>query len=373
MTDHLVPHTSRVPANTGETVHLFVRERNGTYPLFPWAAGKPVLMLHGRGVPVLAGFDLQYKTYGWAEALAEAGFDVFMMDLQGSGRSPRPKMDDPCNLSKKDQQLLVPRPPGFAPCDPNYPYQLNNSDSDLAELHTVVKYIKKECGVQQVAFVGWSAAAFTMGQYALKWPENVESMFLLAPIFPPEATSTAPSHPLPLPGVPMSLSTRANFENAWNGELHSPDQREPGMVDVVWKAIMDSEPVGSTWGPPEGLNRVRSFVRWGWNRTTVAQSNDLGGIVPVMIVYGEHDTTANTPASAPTSSDPELNFSVTELYDAIGPKNKLIVKVRGTGHEMPWEHQHQNLHNLSLQWLSDRKVLGTGRFVMNENGLISPA
>ncbi|MCX5052546.1 MULTISPECIES: hypothetical protein [unclassified Streptomyces] len=40
---------------------------------------------------------------------------------------------------------------------------------------------------------------------------------------------------------------------------------------------------------------------------------------------------------------------------------------------MPWEHQHQNLHNLSLQWLSDRKVLGTGRFVMNENGLISPA
>ncbi|MET7981710.1 alpha/beta fold hydrolase [Streptomyces sp. NPDC005281] len=328
-------------------------------------------MLHGRSVPVLASFDLQYRTYSWAEALAQAGYDVFMMDLQGSGLSPRPEMDSPCNLSKTDQELLTPRPPGFTPCSPIYPYQLNNSDSDQAELHTVVEYIKQECKVPKVAFFGWSAAAFTMGPYAVQHPENVESMFLLAPIFPPQATSSPPS-PLPSSGVPMSLGTRYGLEKAWNLELRTPDQREPGMVEAVWAANMDSDPVGRTWGPPEGLNRIRSFVRWGWNETTAGQGGVLGGDVPVLIVDGEHDRTANT---TPPSGNAELNFSVRALYDAITGPHKVMVRALGASHQMPWEQQHQNLHNLSTQWIKDQQVGGktTGVFVMDKNGVISPA
>ncbi|WP_369228770.1 alpha/beta fold hydrolase [Streptomyces sp. R21] len=351
-------------------VKLFVRERK-TVPWWTGAVRKPVLMLHGRSSPVLAGFDLQYKTYGWAEALAQAGYDVFLMDLQGAGRSPRPEMGSPCNLSDLDQKLLIPRPPGFTPCSPSYPFQLNNSDSDQAELHTVVEYIKQECKVEQVAFVGWSAAALTMGPYAVQHPENVESMFLLAPIFPPKATSTPPSPP-PLPGFPMSLGARPGLEKDWNTELRSLDQREPGMVEVVWAAFMDSDPVGRTWGPPEGLNRIRSFVRWGWNETTAGQGGVLGGSVPVLIVDGEHDRTANT---TPPSSNAELNFSVRALYDAITGPHKLMVKALGTGHQMPWERQHKNLHDLSAQWIKDRQVDSktTGVFVMDENGVTSPA
>ncbi|WP_353938345.1 alpha/beta fold hydrolase [Streptomyces ficellus] len=325
---------------------------------------------------MLPGFDLQYKTYGWAKALAQAGYDVFMMDLQGAGRSHRPaEMDEPCNLSVSDQKLLIPRPPDFTPCDPKYKFQLNNSDSDQAELHKVVEWIKAERGVTQVAFVGWSAAAFTMGPYAVKHPHNVESLFLLAPVFPPKDTSTAPS-PLPLPGLPMSLGTRTGqtgLETVWNAELRSLDQREPGMVEVVWSAIMDSDPVGSTWGPPEGLNRIRNGVRWGWNETTAAQGGILGGRVPVLIVDGEHDRLANTTPAKP--DQPEINFSVRALYDAIAGSDKIMVTARGTGHNMPWERQHQNLHNLSKQWIEHRQVDGktTGRFVMDHNGTISPA
>lgn len=186
-TDHEVPHTSTVPANLNAPVKLFVRERNGTPPGQP---RRPVLMLHGRSVPVLAGFDLPYKTYSWAEALAKAGYDVFMMDLQGSGLSPRPKMDDPRNVNPSQQNLLTPRPPGFTPGPPNYPFQLTNSNSDRDELNTVVEFVRDECEVEKVAFIGWSAAAFTMGPYAVKNPGKVESLFLLAPIFPPKGTST---------------------------------------------------------------------------------------------------------------------------------------------------------------------------------------
>ncbi|MEV5371858.1 alpha/beta hydrolase, partial [Streptomyces albogriseolus] len=149
--DHQVPHKSTVPANRGEDVELFVRERDGT-ALGHLDERTAVLMLHGRSVPVLAGVDLDFKSYSWADALAKAGYDVFMMDLQGSGLSPRPKMEDPRNVNPAQQHLLKPRPPGFTPGPPNYPFQLTNSNSDRDELNTVVEWIIRERGVKKVAF-----------------------------------------------------------------------------------------------------------------------------------------------------------------------------------------------------------------------------
>ncbi|MFF5937177.1 alpha/beta fold hydrolase [Streptomyces sp. NPDC012508] len=367
--DHPVPHKSTVPANKDEMVNLFVREKYDTSP-GQNPERKVVLMLHGRSVPVLAGFDLQHASYSWAEALAKAGHDVFMMDLQGSGRSPRPRMDDPRNCSQANQALVKPRPPGFTPGPATYAFQLNNSDSDQAELHTVVEWIRKERDVDTVAFVGWSAAAFSMGPYAVKNPTRVNSLFLLAPIFPPDATST-PLGPLPLPGLPMFLTTRWGVESGWNTELRSPDQREPGMVERVWAAIMENDPEGRTWGPPEGLSRVRNFVRWGWNRTTAAQGGVLGGSVPVLIVYGDADATVNT---SPPSTNPELNVSVPALYDAVAGSHKLMVRLADAGHSLVWEVQHKNVHNLSKHWLKHLKVDGKtqGVFDMAVNGDLSP-
>ncbi|MGX1480498.1 UNVERIFIED_CONTAM: hypothetical protein RKD50_009306 [Streptomyces canus] len=73
--DHRVRHKSTVPANKGEDVELFVRERDGT-SLGHLDERTAVLMLHGRSVPVLAGVDLDFKSYSWADALAKAGYDV---------------------------------------------------------------------------------------------------------------------------------------------------------------------------------------------------------------------------------------------------------------------------------------------------------
>lgn len=367
--DHAVPHTSTVPANKDEMVSLFVREKRDTSPEHG-PDRKAVLMLHGRSVPVLAGCDLQHASYSWADALAKAGHDVFMMDLQGSGRSPRPKMDDPLNANPAHQNLLKPRPPGFTPGTVNYQFQLNNSNSDRDELNTVVEWIRKERKVDKVAFVGWSAAAFTMGPYAVNNPDKVESLFLLAPIFPPDGTSTAPST-LPQPGFPMFLATRWGLESGWNAELRCPEQREPGMVEKAWAAIMDNDAVGRTWGPPEGLNRIRNFVRWGWNRTTAAQGDVLGGTVPVLIVYGDADSQVNT---SPPSTNPELNFSVPALYDAVAGPHKLMVKLACAGHSVVWEQQHKNVHNLSKHWLKHLKVDGKtqGVFDMAVDGVLNP-
>ncbi|MEV6007023.1 alpha/beta fold hydrolase [Streptomyces sp. NPDC051976] len=372
-TDHSVPHTSTVPANAGEKVELFVREHDGA-PSGPPANRKVVLMLHGRSVPVLAGFDLQHTSYGWAKAIAQAGYDVFMMDLQGSGRSPRPRMEDPCNVNPSQQSAVT--PPLTGSRTPSYPYVLNNSQSDQDEVSTVVEYICTKRSVSKVAFIGWSAAAFAMGPYAIKHPGRVESLFLLAPIFPPLGPSNPPT--LPAPGFPTHVLTRTGLDQAWQKELKCTGQREPGMLDVAWGALMDNDPIGRTWGKidssghPAGASRYRNFVSWGWNKTTAGQGGVLGGSVPALIVHGEHDQTANT---TPPNPNPALDFHVPALYDAITGTHKLLVTMKCAGHSMPWESQHKNLHNLSKHWLQHTRVDGKteGRFEMDQNGNISPA
>ncbi|WP_284117572.1 alpha/beta fold hydrolase [Streptomyces fragilis] len=177
--DHKVKHKSTIPANYNAEVELFVRE----YRTSTGGGGtpKPVLMLHGRSVPALPGFDLVLPPqggsphpetrYSWAQALAKRGYDVYVMDLQGSGLSPRPEMHDPCNVNPAQRGLLETHPGtgGGDPTTAKYAKQLGNSQSEWDELRTVVKFIRQRCADQKVAFIGWSAAAFVMGPYAVSY------------------------------------------------------------------------------------------------------------------------------------------------------------------------------------------------------------
>ncbi|MCX5611576.1 MULTISPECIES: alpha/beta fold hydrolase [unclassified Streptomyces] len=385
LTDHYVDHKSTIPANYDEMAKLFVRERNGTNG----GPRRPVLMLHGRSAPALAGFDLQHKKYSWAEELAKAGFDVFVMELQGSGLSTRPKMDKTRNVQPTEAQrkLLVPNPDAQVDLSPpEYKAQLNNSQSDWDEVDTVVEFIKKLTGVKKVDLIGWSAAAQQLGPYAIQHPGKVRSLFLLAPIFPPEGRQSQPltdfGAPVALPvsapagafGFPMSLGTKLGLDRSWQNDLKCPDQREADMVDVVWKAMMQADPVGAKWGgpvagSPEGLNRIRNSYWWGWNRTTVPMHDTLGNKVPVCIVYGEHDSIVNT---APHLG--LLYFSVPELYKAIPGSKKLMFCIACAGHQIPWERVHKTVHTMSEHWLKHGKVEGatSGSYYRDEDGVLTP-
>jgi pimeloyl-ACP methyl ester carboxylesterase len=414
--DHQVPHVSTVPANAGKSVQLFVRESVASNKL----PGKAVLMLHGVSVPVLAGYQLKHKHYDWSLELAKAGFDVFMLDFQGSGRSPIPDRDirhcpegtetcervmhNPCNVPEADQKrALIPNPLPTT-CPPSYPFQLINAQSDWDELDTVVEYIRRYRGVEKVALVGWSHASVRMGPYAVQHPEKVDSLFFLAPIFsnaiaaarqvgntflppyklaedgsgrvipctPQELTAgTCPGNVAPsellLSGTPMTLRTRADLMGTplslWDREIKCEGQAEEGIQDVVWSAIMENDALGRTWGPPPdspaGVMRVRSFALWGWNSRTAARIS-----VPVLLIGGEFDTQA-PPAS------------LSELYGAIPSDTrvpKLLFKVACAGHSMPWERQAKVLHQISKQWLKHGAVEGltSGTFLVDAEGNLSP-
>ncbi len=363
--DHLVPHVSTVQANAGELVGLFVRERVRSDS----GDGKPrqaVLMIHGRSVPVLPGMDLKYGDYDWALYLARSGgFDVFMLDFQGSGRSPRPKMDDPSNVPTAQQQsLLIPNPLA-ATLPHSYPFTLNTTDSDLAELDTAVEYIRNLRGVDKVHLVGWSQASFRIGPYAVQHPEKVASLFFLAPIFNTAFVRT----PQPADPTPMTLTTRADAftSNPSTTPWGLPDQREPGIEDVIWAAIMENDELGRTWGPspagapegspPEGVMRVRQAILTGWNATMASQIT-----VPTLIMRGEFDTGLGG------------RQDVSELYRLVQNDNKLRFTVQSAGHLIPWEKTRWILHQFSKEWIKQGRVAGydQGEFRVDTDGNVTP-
>src|SRR5207248_636106 len=86
--DHLVPHVSTVHANFGDRVELFVREKiqsDGDEAASDGDRKPAVLMIAGATQPAIPVFDVPFENYSWMTHLAEAGFDVFAMDLTGYG------------------------------------------------------------------------------------------------------------------------------------------------------------------------------------------------------------------------------------------------------------------------------------------------
>ncbi|GEB56253.1 alpha/beta fold hydrolase [Streptomyces gardneri] len=371
VTDLYVDHISTIPANAGDKVKLFVREHKATS--HGGGPRRTILMLHGRSVAGVAVFDLPYKEYSWAAKLAKAGHDVYVMELQGSGLSTRPRMDDHRNVSPAPSQrgLLVPNPNAAIYTGPvEYGSQLNNSQSDWDEVDAVVDFVLDRAGVTKLDLFGYSAGSQQLGPYAIKHHGKVRSLFLVAPIFPPngrkskDGTDFDAPQPMPvsLPegafDFPMTVGTKGGLENSWQRDLKCPGQREPAMLDEVWKAMMAVDPIGATWGgrvpgSPEGLNRIRNSFWWGWNSTTVELHKVLGDKVPVCIVYGEHDSIVNT--------SPDLGltyFSTPELYRRIPGKKKLMFRISCAGHQVLWEHQAELVHTMSEDWLKNSKVEG---------------
>lgn len=321
-------------------------------------------MFHGRSVSILPGMELRYGDYDWALWLARSGgFDVFMLDLQGSGRSPRPKMDDPCNLPL-DQRALVPvsSPPCLSDQAP-YPFTLNTTGSDLDEVDAVVDYIRELRGVEKVHLVSWSQGSFRAGPYAVRHPEKVASLFLFAPIFNTAFRPTLPPAVLPRAGTPMTLRTRADLfagngtNTGWDPEVKCEGQREAGIEDIVWAAVMNDDDVGRTWHAPEGVMRVREVVQWGWNAEVASQLT-----VPTLIIRGEFD------------SGQGGRQDVHELYGLVKNDNKLRFTVQCAGHYMLWEQQRWILHQVSKEWLKHGRVGGfdQGEFRIDRQGNFTP-
>jgi pimeloyl-ACP methyl ester carboxylesterase len=349
-TDYLVPHISTVPANAGKHVELFVREkvatgRRGKAPV--------VLMVHGATQSTVASFDPDFENYSWMAFLAGAGFDVFAMDQTGYGLSPRPYMENPCNASDAQQRdALIPKPLQ-APCPAAYPFHLTTSQSDWDEIDTVVDYLRQRRGVEKVSLIGWSLGGPRMGGYAALHPDKVERLVLYAPLYNRQEPSDPPGI-VPEPGVPLQVRTIASFLATWDSQVHCEEQFAPGIRDVLRSTILESDPVGSTWGTEDLWRAPVQNTRWGWNPASARQVQ-----VPTLVIRGDLNTQAPEP-------------DVRNLYVDLGTNQKVFVHVACGAHQLVWENQHMALLNASLEWLLHGTYAGqfNGSFAVDTDGQV---
>jgi pimeloyl-ACP methyl ester carboxylesterase len=335
--DHMVPHISTVPANNGQQVQIFVREKvlaNDTPTPRP-----VVLMVHGGVSPSTLAFDVEHETYSWMAFLARAGFDVFAMDMTGYGKSAHPMMDDPCNVGSGLQKTLVPKTLNDV-CKPPYPFQLVNRQSEHDELDRVIEYIRKLRGVDKLNLLGWSGGGYRTGTYTSERPEKVERLVIFASSNYSRKNPSAPPAALPAAGFPITIQSRELVEKQrWFPFAKCPDQIEPGMPERIWELSKEHDPLGMTWGP--GVMRAPTRTYWGWNAEEAKRVK-----VPTLVMLGEFD---------------ELNASNKQLYEDLGTDNKVFVSIPCGSHFLVWEKNHSALHEASRQWLMNGTFNGGKR------------
>jgi pimeloyl-ACP methyl ester carboxylesterase len=340
--DHYVRVKSTVPAIAGQPAQLYVRERAkaGVIARASGGADRVLLFVHGSGTPAEVSFDVSFQDYSWMAYLANAGYDVFSVDMSGYGRSVRPApMNDPCNLRDEQQKLFVGRLL-TAPCAPTHAQPLTTMASDWDDLGAAVDYVRALRRVETISLFGWSLGGPRAGGYASQHPEKINRLVLLAPAYqrnmaagPPAASQQTVS-----PNGAFNTQSRAEFIANWDRQVGCPAQYDPAVAEAVWSEMLESDPVGATWGP--GVRRAPNTATFGWNAAAVAKMK-----MPILMVSGPHDKQVS----------PDR---VRDLYADIASTQKVFVDIACTSHAVMWEANHNLLFRASLEWLEKGTVNG---------------
>jgi pimeloyl-ACP methyl ester carboxylesterase len=336
--DHYVRVHSTVPAISGQTAQIYVREVvEAGVALRPSGADRVVLFVHGAGTPAEVSFDVQYQDYSWMAYLAHGGFDAFSMDMTGYGRSTRPApMNDPCNVSREQQAGFVPAliP---APCAASYPHPLTTIASDWNDLGAVIDYLRALRHVEKVSLVAWSLGGPRAAGYTARHPEQISQLVLLAPAYNRSGPADPPAQ-LPADGTAMTTQSHDEFTANWARQTECRDQVDAAASNAVWEQMIASDPVGATWGP--GVRRAPQVTSWGWNAAVVTKMK-----TPTLMVTGEHDK------QVPSDR-------VRDLYADLGADHKVFAELACSSHNAMWEKNHVVLFKASLEWLTKGSVDG---------------
>lgn len=352
--DRFVPHTSTVPANRGRLVGLHLREKVLSSVIEQAGGEKPhvVLFLHGGYSPAVVAYDLDYRDYSWMGQLARAGYDVFALTHTGYGASPKPMMDDPCNVDAAYQDQLIPKVLK-APSPPRYPWKLVSSRTEWDEIETVVNFIMDLRHVDRVSLIGWSTGTPRAGGFAAMHPEKVDKLVLLAPS--PFFPSDTPPDPMPEPGAPVILqSFEMLMKQRWQNDVRSEGQVEHLEVrEVMWRELMFQDGLGEQWGPDGvGVMRAPNRMNYGW-RANAARIK-----TPTLILLGEYD-----------------NFEKRlDSWKGLASPHKVFVKMQGASHFITYERGRHAVHKFAEEWLRTGKLGGATRaeFSSDWDGNLTP-
>lgn len=305
--------------NTGLGVYMRNKRKTGVASFAP---ERTLLMVHGATYPASVVFDLPVEGASWMDRLADAGFDVWVMDLPGYGRSDRPKeMDGPADAAGP----------------------VVTTETAILAVAAVVEFIRAQSGIEKLNLLGWSWGTAIMAGYTQAHSSRVEKLALFAPLWLITGTPTI-GDPNAKLGAWRAV-TKEEAKQRWLRGVPAEAQASlipPGVFDAFWEAAQATDPQGAAMQPPvlRAPNGVVFDAGRYWMKN--APTWDPGKIeCPVLIVMGEWD--ADTPPSMANRIFPLLKRAKSKRLTLLG---------RGT-HTMALESERRALFAEVERFLSE--------------------
>ncbi|MDY7545473.1 alpha/beta fold hydrolase [Glaciimonas sp. CA11.2] len=140
-------------------IQLYVRNKH-LQSIKKFGQNKILLYVHGSTYPSETAFDLPLNGMSWMDYIAQHGYDVYLVDLRGYGRSTRP-------------------PEMSQAADQNAP--LVRTETAVKDVGAAVDFILKRTGSPKLDLLGWSWGTSTMGWYTSQNNDKVNKLVLYAP------------------------------------------------------------------------------------------------------------------------------------------------------------------------------------------------
>jgi alpha-beta hydrolase superfamily lysophospholipase len=102
----IVMEEMMVPSDAG--IEVYVRNKRPA-DMTAFRPERTVLYVHGATYPASTAFDLKLGDLSWMDYIAARGYDVYLLDLRGYGKSTRPK--EMAEDAKSNPPMCAARPP----------------------------------------------------------------------------------------------------------------------------------------------------------------------------------------------------------------------------------------------------------------------
>ena len=267
----IVAEDAMVPS--GEAgVEIYVRNKHPA-EMAAGVPGRTLVFVHGATYPASTAFDLPLGGTSFMDDLAEHGFDVYLLDLPGYGKSSRPAAMG---------QLAEANAP------------VETTEDAVRHYGTVVNYVLKRRGLQKLDVMGWSWGTTIAAGFAAAQPQKVERLVLYAPVWIVQGEAVALGGGGKL-GAYRAVSSDSARQRWLTGVAVDKQAAliPEGWYDAWQKATWATDPVGAAQNPPvlRAPNGVIQDLRSYW--MSGKATYDPGKITaPTLLVQGEwdHDT-----------------------------------------------------------------------------------
>ena len=194
-----------------------------------FANEKILLYVHGSTYPSETAFDLQLNGMSWMDYIASHGYDMYLVDLRGYGKSTRP-------------------PEMSQPAEMNEP--IVRTEQAVKDVSAAVNFILKRRSAFKLNLLGWSWGTSTMAWYTTQNNDKVNKLVLYAPQWvrnTPALTEFGGKI-----GVYRTVSKDAAKARWLPGvpEAKKADLIPPGWFDAWADATFATDPVGAKLTPP---------------------------------------------------------------------------------------------------------------------------